>query len=93
LNEIRARRLAGIFCKNGVPVCHLRRAGPGRVGACHAMIEENFSPDVHTIGSKAGGMAGQTIFHCHCHVIPRYAGDVPEPKGGVRGVVPERRGY
>lgn len=63
------------------------------VVACREMIEENFTPDGYNVGFNVGGMAGQTIFHCHCHVIPRYTGDVPEPKGGIRGVVPERRGY
>ena len=63
------------------------------VVSCKGLIEENLSPDGYNIGFNAGEMAGQTIFHCHCHVIPRYAGDVPEPRGGVRGVVPERRRY
>lgn len=63
------------------------------VVVCRGLIEENFSPDGYNVGFNVGEAGGQTIFHCHCHVIPRYAGDVPEPKGGVRGVVPERRGY
>jgi len=63
------------------------------VVVCREIIDREFVPDGYNIGFNVGGMAGQTIFHCHCHVIPRYVGDVPEPKGGVRGVVPERRGY
>jgi len=62
------------------------------VVACKEMIDDEFAPDGYNIGFNAGEMAGQTIFHCHCHVIPRYAGDVASPRGGVRGVVPERRG-
>jgi diadenosine tetraphosphate (Ap4A) HIT family hydrolase len=63
------------------------------VVVCRGLIEENFSPDGYNIGFNVGEAGGQTVFHCHCHVIPRYAGDVPVPKGGVRGVVPGRRGY
>ena len=45
------------------------------------------------IGINAGQAAGQTIFHCHIHLIPRRKGDVEDPKGGVRGVVPGRQKY
>jgi len=45
------------------------------------------------IGINAGGDAGQTIFHCHIHLIPRRQGDVRDPRGGVRGVIPEKRDY
>jgi diadenosine tetraphosphate (Ap4A) HIT family hydrolase len=38
---------------------------------------------------ECGEDAGQTVFHCHVHLIPRRKGDVDEPKGGVRGVIPE----
>ena len=45
------------------------------------------------IGINCGASAGQTIFHFHCHVIPRYIGDMDEPEGGVRGVIPEKMKY
>jgi ATP adenylyltransferase len=45
------------------------------------------------IGANAGKDAGQTIFHCHVHLIPRQAGDMKDPRGGVRGVIPERQNY
>lgn len=45
------------------------------------------------IGSNAGESAGQTIFHCHVHLIPRRAGDMESPRGGVRGVIPGRQAY
>ena len=45
------------------------------------------------IGVNAGLSAGQTIFHCHVHVIPRRDGDVENPKGGVRGVIPQKQSY
>lgn len=40
------------------------------------------------IGANAGAAAGQTILHCHFHLIPRRTGDVPHPRGGVRNVIP-----
>ena len=45
------------------------------------------------IGINVGEAAGQTIFHCHIHLIPRRKGDLENPRGGVRGVIPERRNY
>lgn len=57
------------------------------------LIEENFTPAGYNIGFNVGQVAGQTIMHFHCHVIPRYVGDVKEPRGGIRGVVPKKHGY
>ena len=45
------------------------------------------------VGTNVGAEAGQTIFHCHVHLIPRRRGDVPNPRGGVRGVIPEKQSY
>ena len=58
-----------------------------------ALIDEQFSPDGYNIGINCGEAAGQTIFHVHVHLIPRYAGDVEHPRGGVRGVIPAKRNY
>ena len=56
-------------------------------------LDGRFHPDGYNIGVNISPAAGQTVMHLHVHVIPRYAGDVEDPKGGVRGVIPERRGY
>ena len=45
------------------------------------------------IGMNIGEDAGQTIFHCHIHIIPRRQGDTPKPRGGVRGVIPLKQRY
>jgi len=45
------------------------------------------------IGINNGESSGQTIFHCHIHLIPRRTGDMENPMGGVRGVIPDRRLY
>jgi diadenosine tetraphosphate (Ap4A) HIT family hydrolase len=45
------------------------------------------------IGTNIGESAGQTVFHAHIHLIPRRDGDCENPKGGVRGVIPGKRGY
>ena len=45
------------------------------------------------IGTNAGKISGQSIMHCHIHLIPRRKGDVEDPRGGVRGVIPEKQKY
>lgn len=45
------------------------------------------------IGMNCGKVAGQTIFHCHIHLIPRRAGDVSEPRGGIRHIIPGKGNY
>ncbi|MFH1137675.1 MAG: HIT family protein [Pseudomonadota bacterium] len=45
------------------------------------------------IGWNCGVSAGQTLFHAHCHLIPRRTNDHPHPRGGVRGVIPEKMSY
>lgn len=58
-----------------------------------AIIDREFSPDGYNIGVNVGEAAGQSIMHLHIHVIPRYAGDVENPQGGVRGVIPHKQKY
>jgi ATP adenylyltransferase len=45
------------------------------------------------VGLNSGEAAGQTVFHAHWHLIPRRDGDCEQPRGGVRGVIPDRQAY
>jgi len=56
-------------------------------------LDAEFSPDGYNIGINDGAAAGQTVPHLHIHLIPRYRGDQPDPRGGVRWVVPEKAKY
>jgi len=56
-------------------------------------IESRFSPDGFNVGANCGEAAGQTVWHAHIHVIPRYKGDTPNPRGGVRHVIPLKGNY
>ncbi len=56
-------------------------------------IEESFHPDAYNIGVNSGAAAGQTVFHLHVHLIPRYLGDVADPRGGIRGLFPAKARY
>ncbi len=56
-------------------------------------LDAERQPDGYNVGFNAGIAAGQTVLHLHVHVIPRYAGDVPDPRGGVRHVIPGKGNY
>jgi ATP adenylyltransferase len=68
--------------------------------ACWIMVNKvkgfllnRFNPDGFNIGINIQESAGQSVPHCHIHVIPRYIGDVEKPRGGVRGVIPGKQNY
>ncbi len=58
-----------------------------------AAIEEKYAPQGFNIGFNDRKAAGQTVPHLHIHVIPRYAGDVADPRGGIRTIIPARAAY
>lgn len=57
------------------------------------MIDDKYSPSGYNIGMNCGISAGQSVMHIHVHLIPRYDGDVENPRGGVRGVIPKKQNY
>lgn len=63
------------------------------VDECKRIVDKKFKPDGYNIGINCGEAAGQTVMHLHIHLIPRYKGDIKNPRGGVRGVIPEKRIY
>lgn len=63
------------------------------IDQARALVDEQYRPGGYNIGVNVGPIAGQSVPHLHVHLIPRYAGDVENPKGGVRGVIPSRQKY
>ena len=63
------------------------------IGVIKLILNKKFNPDGYNIGVNCGEVAGQTVKHCHIHIIPRYKGDMEDPRGGVRGVIPEKQKY
>lgn len=57
------------------------------------VLLQRFSPDGFNVGANCGEAGGQSVWHAHIHVIPRYKGDVPNPRGGVRAVIPIKASY
>ncbi len=63
------------------------------VGVVRERLARELAPDGFNIGINVGAAAGQTVGHAHVHVIPRKKGDVEDPRGGVRWVVPHKARY
>jgi len=57
------------------------------------IIDKLYKPDGYNLGNNNGEVSGQTVMHFHLHMIPRYQSDCKNPRGGVRGVIPERHIY
>jgi len=86
-----------------IPSRHIRRwfdataeeqaALTSAIELARAAIEEQYSPQGFNIGFNDQKAAGQTVPHLHIHIIPRYEGDVPDPRGGIRTIIPARAAY
>jgi diadenosine tetraphosphate (Ap4A) HIT family hydrolase len=63
------------------------------LGRVRQHLAATLQPDGFNIGVNDGAAAGQTILHLHIHLIPRFAGDVAEPRGGIRNVIPGKGPY
>ena len=70
-----------------------REAMLALLDAAKQQLQAEFGPAGYNIGINDGAAAGQTIGHLHMHLIPRYAGDRPDPRGGVRWVIPDKADY
>jgi ATP adenylyltransferase len=73
---------------------------PAEYDACFRLVREiqpilaaRFAPDGFNVGANCGEAAGQSVWHAHIHVIPRFKGDTPNPRGGVRHVIPLKARY
>lgn len=73
---------------------------PDEVSACMELVAEEqkdldqeFNPDGYNVGVNVNPAAGQSIFHVHIHLIPRFTGDSVHPQGGVRQVIPDKAAY
>lgn len=82
------------------PIANWWEATPEEQRALFDLVEDvkgrldvEHSPDGYNVGFNDGDAAGQTVFHLHIHVIPRYSGDVEDPRGGVRYVIPAKANY
>jgi diadenosine tetraphosphate (Ap4A) HIT family hydrolase len=58
-----------------------------------SILQEKYNPDGFNVGINVNSAAGQTIWHSHIHIIPRYKGDVENPRGGIRSVIPSKKEY
>ena len=61
--------------------------------AAKVALDTEFHPAGYNIGINDGAAAGQTVAHLHMHLIPRYEGDLPDPRGGVRWILPDKAKY
>lgn len=63
------------------------------IDKCIKYLQSTYNPHGFNIGSNIGVIGGQSIQHFHYHIIPRYLGDMENPKGGIRGVIPNKQKY
>jgi len=63
------------------------------IEAARQLLDAEHAPDGYNAGINCGTAAGQSVPHAHYHLIPRYHGDMENPRGGVRGVIPGKQKY
>jgi diadenosine tetraphosphate (Ap4A) HIT family hydrolase len=63
------------------------------VAKVRKILQKKYQPDAFNIGINEGEAAGQTVGHAHVHIIPRRKGDVVDPRGGIRWVIPKKAKY
>ena len=63
------------------------------IGVIKLILDKKYHPNGYNIGINCGESAGQTVPHCHIHIIPRYDGDIEDPRGGIRGCIPNKMKY
>jgi diadenosine tetraphosphate (Ap4A) HIT family hydrolase len=63
------------------------------IEAARQLLDREYAPDGYNLGINCGAAAGQSVLHVHYHLIPRYQGDMENPRGGVRGVIPAMQKY
>ncbi len=83
------RHVASLYDLDGAEVSAVWQL----VSQVRGLLQARFHPDGFNIGVNDGEAAGQTVMHAHVHVVPRYKGDVPDPRGGVRWVIPAKAAY
>ena len=83
------RHIASIFEATKEEVAALWAA----VQQAKSELLKEFAPDGFNIGINDGLASGQTILHLHIHIIPRYKGDMPDPRGGIRWIFPDKAKY
>jgi diadenosine tetraphosphate (Ap4A) HIT family hydrolase len=83
------RHVASFFDLNREEQASLLAAARGAKRA----LDLELHPDGYNVGANIGAAAGQTVMHAHLHVIPRFAGDVPDPRGGIRHCIPGKGYY
>lgn len=81
-------------CKTYFDLNYLELASVGvTIGIVKMILDKKYKPNGYNIGVNCGEASGQTVPHCHIHIIPRYNGDMEDPRGGVRGVIPSKQKY
>jgi diadenosine tetraphosphate (Ap4A) HIT family hydrolase len=83
------RHVVSIFELPQEDLNHLAAA----VAKVRKILKAKYQPDAFNIGINDGLAAGQTVTHAHIHIIPRKAGDVPDPRGGIRWIIPDKAKY